>query len=351
MEKKQPHNEGFVPKYLLEKLAEKGHEEAKKTLLKMEEIQEKKTISIKNENVEDSPTLAPVQAQRLIYDSENTQEFMHKLVRKEGAPSVRDKFVNFAYDFSGQTLNYLKNNLNRNSLDNRGMNLIFNVHYDKDLNNAFWDPDLKQLAFGEGDGKLFTNFTGSSEVVAHEMAHAVTQFTNDLEYRHQSGALNEHFSDAIGSAVKQHIKGQNAKTADWLIGNQIVGPKFPGKALRSMKNPGTANEVDDQPEHFKDYRELPLSEDNGGVHQFSGIPNKAFFLVSLEIETDRAAFLWYTAWQNKKIMHKNATFSEAFKAILEAAKTLTSQGKLPQNTVKVVENAFHEVGIKLPTTV
>ncbi|PEE39711.1 peptidase M4 family protein [Bacillus cereus] len=351
MNKKHPHNEGFVPKYLLEKLAEKGHEEAKKTLLKMEGIQEKKTIAIKNENVEDSPTLAPVQAQRLIYDSENTLEFMHKLVRKEGEPSVRDKFVNFAYDFSGQTLNYLKNKLNRNSLDNRGMNLIFNVHYDNDLNNAFWDPDIKQLAFGEGDGKLFTNFTGSLDVVTHEIAHAITQFTNDLEYQHQSGALNEHFSDAIGSAVKQHVKGQNAETADWLIGNEIVGPEFPGKALRSMKDPGTASEIDDQPVHFRDYKKLPLEVDNGGVHRYSGIPNKAFYLVSLEIETDRAAFLWYTAWQNKQIMHPNATFSEAFKAILQAAKTLTSQGKLPQDTVKVVENAFHEVGIKLPTTV
>ncbi|MCX2829735.1 M4 family metallopeptidase [Bacillus pseudomycoides] len=351
MDKKHLHNEGFVPKYLLEKLAKKGNEEAKKTLLQMEKIEEKKTNAIKNENVEASPTLTPVQAQRGIYDSENTLDFMRKLIRKEGAPPVSDENVNFAYDFSGQTLNYLKSKLDRNSLDNQGMNLIFNVHYDKNYNNAFWHPELKQLTFGDGDGKLFTNFTRSIDVVAHEMAHAVTQFTNDLVYRRQSGALNEHFSDAIGSAVKQHVKGQKAATADWLIGDEIVGPTFPGKALRSMKEPGTAHQLDEQPAHFNDYKELPLENDNGGVHLYSGIPNKAFYLVSLEIETDRAAFLWYTAWQNKQIIHPNATFLDAFKAILQTAKTLTSQGKLPQKTVNVVENAFHEVGIRTPATV
>ncbi|WP_369436000.1 M4 family metallopeptidase [Lysinibacillus fusiformis] len=177
------------------------------------------------------------------------------------------------------------------------------------------------------------------------MAHGMTEFINELVYEHQSGALNEHFSDVLGSAVKQHVKGQTAKTADWLIGDEIVGPEFPGKALRSMKNPGTASQFDHQPANFGEYKELPLSNDNGGVHLYSGIPNKAFVLVSLEIGTDQAAFLWYTAFQNKQIIHPNATFEEAFEAIVHAADMLTSQGKLPQQAVDAVKNAFHEVGI------
>lgn len=41
MNKKQIHSGGFVPKYPLEKLAEKGNEEAKKTLLQMQQIEDK----------------------------------------------------------------------------------------------------------------------------------------------------------------------------------------------------------------------------------------------------------------------------------------------------------------------
>ncbi|WP_179879681.1 hypothetical protein [Bacillus thuringiensis] len=41
MDKKQLHSGGFVPKYQLEKLAEKENEEAKKTLLQMQQIEDK----------------------------------------------------------------------------------------------------------------------------------------------------------------------------------------------------------------------------------------------------------------------------------------------------------------------
>ncbi|WP_369436001.1 hypothetical protein [Lysinibacillus fusiformis] len=47
------------------------------------------------------------------------------------------------------------------------MDLIFNVHYGTKMNNAMWVPRLNQMAFGDGDGKLFINFTRSIDVIAH----------------------------------------------------------------------------------------------------------------------------------------------------------------------------------------
>ncbi len=98
---------------------------------------------------------------------------------------------------------------------------------------------------------------------------------------------------------------------------------------------------------MKDYIELPLDEehDYGGVHIYSGIPNKAFFLVSQEIGTDSAVFLWYKAWMNKEIMHRYATFADAFRSIMETSEILINQGKLPQGTSSIIRNAFEEVGI------
>ncbi|WDZ55419.1 M4 family metallopeptidase [Paenibacillus polymyxa] len=334
--------DGFVPSYILEKLAERGNETAKETLIVTERI---KKEDLKKNEVESIIAGAVGQSKRLNYDSETTEEMQRKLVRNEGDGPVQDQSVNNAYDFCGKTLEYYRNKLGLNSIDGRGMNVISNVHFGKNMLNAFWGQD--QLSFGDGNGRDFKNFTNGIDVVAHECSHAVTQFMNELIYERQSGALNEHFSDVMGSAVKQYVKGQTAQTADWLIGDEIVGPEWPGIALRSMKAPGTASELDDQPAHMNDYRELPLSQDNGGVHKYSGIPNKVFFLTAQAIGTDPAALLWFTAWHNREIIHPRATFVEAFRAIDLAAEQLVQQGKLPREAVEAVRNACREVGIQI----
>lgn len=348
MSKHDQHKDGFIPKYLLKKLADRGNEDAKRTLVETEKI-EKKIEEIKKNNEMRSLLIERTrgQSRRWIYDSGSEKLFKRKLVRKEGEPPVQDEIVNIAYNFCGKTLDYFKSELGRSSIDNNGMEIICNVHFGEGFNNAIWVEGMNQLALGDGDGRTFVNLGRSIEVVAHEMAHGVTQFVNNLEYERQSGALNEHFSDVIGTAVQQYVKGQTAQTADWLIGDEIVGTDWPGIALRSMKAPGTASEIDDQPANMRDYRDLPVDEDHdwGGVHIYSGIPNRAFFLTATEIGTNQAAFLWYNAWLNKEIIHPYATFIEAFEAIKKTAEALVEQGKLPQNTVAVVREAFQEVGI------
>ena len=52
--------------------------------------------------------------------------------------------------------------------------------------------------------------------------------------------MNESFSDVFGSLVKQYSLKQTADKADWLIGKDLLAPNVNGKALRSMKEPGTA---------------------------------------------------------------------------------------------------------------
>lgn len=346
--------EGIVPLYLLDQLAEKGNEKAKETSKQTREIHDKRVnkfnsrdSTLPNNRAREDVTDRPGQPDRHIYDCENKRQVRKKLVRGEGDPATNDDDVNRAYDFSGIVLKYYTNVLNRDSIDNQGMDLIFNVNYSKNFLNAYWDPDTDEMVFGDGDGSTFLSFTRAIDVVAHEMTHGVTEYINNLKYERQSGALNEHFSDVIGSAIKQHVNGQNANNADWLIGDKIVGPEWDGIALRSMKEPGTAFADDPQPDHMRDYRELPVTRegDYGGVHIYSGIPNKAFHLVSMEIGTDNAAVIWYNAWNDREHLHPNSQFKDAFEAILKAAQTLSSQGRMPQNTVEAVKRAFSEVGI------
>lgn len=177
------------------------------------------------------------------------------------------------------------------------------VHYRRGYDNAFWNG--QQMIYGDGDEdlpvdeRLFNRFTKSLDVIGHELTHGVTQHTANLEYQDQPGALNEHFSDVFGSLVRQWKLGQSADQADWLIGADLLTANVNGAGIRSMKAPGTAYDDpvlgrDPQPGHMDDY--VSTTQDNGGVHINSGIPNRAFYLVATELggrAWEKTGLIWY----------------------------------------------------------
>jgi len=266
-----------------------------------------------------------------------------ELTRGEGDPLTMDDAVNAAYNHGGAVRDYYKNKLGRNSIDNLGMNQIHNVHFGRNYQNAFWDGT--KMVYGDGDGAVFMNFTKDLDVVAHQLTHGVTQHTCNLIYKDQSGALNEHFSDVFGSVIEQALEGKTAHDADWLIGDGIMGPVLAGEALRSMRAPGTAHDnpvigKDPQPAHIRDYYFTPW--DNGGVHINSGIPNKVFYLVAMEIGTDKAALIWYDTLQKLPL---DAMFQTFAVYLTDSARLLTNNGQVPIGTTQTVRVALQEVGL------
>jgi Zn-dependent metalloprotease len=220
--------------------------------------------------------------QRRVYTASNGSTLPGTLVRDEGGAAVSDPAVNEAYEGAGATYDLYWEIYQRNSLDGNGLRLDSTVHYEKQYDNAFWDG--QQMVYGDGDGQLFNRFTIAVDVIGHELSHGVTQYTSNLNYSNQPGALNESFSDIFGSLVKQRILGQAAADADWLIGQGLFTPQVKGVALRSMKEPGTAYNdpvlgKDPQPANMRDY--VNTADDNGGVHINSGIPNHAFYLMAV----------------------------------------------------------------------
>jgi Zn-dependent metalloprotease len=284
------------------------------------------------------------EAAREVYDCQNQWVKRVELVRREGADPTGDADADAAYDQVGVTRDFLKKELGRNSIDNLGMDLILNVHYGVKYMNAFWDGE--EMVFGDGDGTIFVGFAKSLDVVAHELGHGVTQFTADLKYEGQSGALNEHFSDVLGTVITQAHDGETAETADWLIGDEIMGPDLRGEALRSMRAPGTAYDnplmrTDPQPARMNHY--YHGDADNRGVHINSGIPNRAFYLVATELgDTVAAGRLWYRALQR---LTPTADFVTAAEVLVSTARAMTKEGKLRKGAAQIVRAAFSEVGI------
>ncbi|NII51094.1 M4 family metallopeptidase [Frigoribacterium endophyticum] len=323
----------IVPPYLLDHLARadsprlsRAPEAARQGLRQMEEVRALRAAvppSRQGAVAVDGPL------ERTISDAGGTEELPGRVVRREGEPPTDDVAVTEAHDALGATHALFLEAYGRSSIDGSGLPLDATVHYGLDYDNAFWDG--RRMVFGDGDGEVFRRFTASVSVVGHELAHGVTQYTTALEYEGQSGALNESVSDVFGALVEQHLLGQTADEASWLIGEGLFTDEVQGRALRSMAAPGTAYDddvlgKDPQPAHMDDYVET--TEDAGGVHLNSGIPNKAFHLVATALggrAWERAGQVWYDAITSGDVS-PTSTFAEFASVTVAAAEARWGAG-------------------------
>lgn len=247
-----------------EKLA-KYHEKVKKSL--------KLSKKMRKNGKKPSETLAASNntCERFCYHMSNkTEGLPGLLMRKEGDAEAIDREINEAYDWTGVVKQFHKEVLGINSYDNAGGNILSSCHFGEGYDNGFWNGTQLVL----GDGHVFYPLTRDLTVIAHELGHSVVQYTANLNYYSQSGAMNESYADVFGVTCKQWYLKQTSLQADWLIGPDICRPEF-GKALRSFKDE-KAFPGDDQPSTFKNYNRSLADQQQ--VHCNSKIPNHAFYL-------------------------------------------------------------------------
>ena len=282
---------------------------------------------------------------RVVHTAHNTESLPGEVVRSDGDPAVGDLAVDEAFDSSGQVLDMFDSQFGRQSIDGRGGTVSITVHYGRDYDNAFWDGT--QLVFGDGDAQIFERFTKPMDVMAHEFTHGVTQFTVGLAYQDQPGALNESISDVFASMAKQRVLGQTAAEADWLIAAGLFMPGIKAKALRSMREPGTAY---DDPQIGRDLQVGSMADyvqtdaDSGGVHINSGIPNRAFALAALAIggySWEKAGQVWYDTMVNGQLSAR-ASFESFAEATVASARRLFPN---EESVAEKIQAAWLEVGL------
>ncbi len=171
-----------------------------------------------------------------------------------------------------ETYDYYLERHARDSLDGQQGTMIGIVRFGQDFQNAFWNGTM--MVFGDAQP-----FAGAFDVVAHELTHGVTQYSANLLYQNQAGAVNEAMSDIFGEMVEARTVGQ----PDWLKGAQLGNPFqnyinpaaiefFPGRGYPARFSQLLAPN-DPVLDNFQ-------GRDNGGVHINSAIINHAYYLLA-----------------------------------------------------------------------
>ncbi|RKK56817.1 hypothetical protein BFJ68_g16481 [Fusarium oxysporum] len=346
----------FVPPGILEHVAQselgddKARESARATLRSDAKIREQRAALVGPAATDQphDPAAVALTLRRAIYDGKKRPALPGKVARKEGDGRTFDRQVDNVFDGVGITVAFFYKVFGRNAINDNGGTPLVTVHHDPEeenplgYNNAFWDG--AQCAFGDGDGIIFDYFADSLDVIAHELTHAITQYTAALPYAKQAGGLNESISDVFAALVEQWQFNQTAADADWLTGQNLFPVAFKGAALRNIAKPGTAfNDPilgpDRQISHFSQYN------DSLDVHVTSGIPNRAFYLIAVGFGGYAwltAGKIWYKTLTDPKIRDfgEGITFANWAQVTVDQARSLFGG---PASII--VRNAWVSVGV------
>jgi bacillolysin len=260
---------------------------------------------------------------RAVHDKNNTRNnsLPGPLVLLEGGAVTGIKDADNAYLYAGDTYNFYKEYHGRDGIDDRGMPIVSTVRFCFEqvsskcpYPNAFWNG--YQMVYGEG-------FV-VDDVVAHELTHGVTEYSSNLFYYMQSGAINETLSDLWGELVDMtNDRGTDTTSTRWLLGEDLsIG------AIRSMENPPLFG----QPDKMSSSLYYCGTDDNGGVHRNSGVGNKAASLMAdggyfngLQIKgigLEKTAKLWYEVQTG--LLTSGSDYNDLYNALLSACSVINS---------------------------
>ncbi len=199
-----------------------------------------------------------------------------------------------------------------------------------DVPNAAWSRFCEQMQIRDG----WVDF----EIIVHEFTHGIINETSELIYKHQSGALNESYADMMAI-----IADREAGDGNWLLGENRVGM---GGAVRDFQNLAV--------DRLSKYERVSEDDDDGGVHRFSGIANRAgYFMIAggmtngvrvLPMSQDKVRMLKWEALRN---LPDSAGFEAARAFEVGTAIAWAKNGTLGfnQNDVCTVRNAWAAVEV------
>gem|GEM_PF-3177629 len=254
-----------------------------------------------------------------------------------------DSGVYDAHFGAEQAYDFYWNRFGWDSYDGNGAPLRMFVHYGSNSLAAFWDSDKAIFGDGSNGQRPLTPLV----IVAHEMTHGVVDWTANLVYSGESGALDESFSDIFGVAVDFTV---HPTEANYVIGDLIDEP-LADLFRRDMSDPKT---FDDPDTYLGDFW-VSNGSASSEAHSNNGPQNYWFYLLAegglgvndngllygvQAIGIEKAADI---AWRNLSVyLTPNTTYADARFYGIQAARDL--YGGCSEELVNTV-NAWAAVGV------
>ena len=257
--------------------------------------------------------------------------------------------------------NYFRS-INRASIDNNG--LVINASADFTLTTSSADGGTTTQPFGNAkwcfrEGERLTTNTAcpregaiigskftSRDIVAHEIGHGLVAKTADFELHLEPGALHEHFGDVLQARV-------STDGTEWTIGDAAEIGVF-----RHMDDPTLAPYT---PDHYGLKTICTPNANIACVHEWAGIPNKAFVLASegdselaiTKIGRGKAGDIWVHSltspnpWLTKSagFVHLRATTQLACRDMARNRKSTADGAMVTFNDCDSIWKALNAVGV------
>jgi len=219
--------------------------------------------------------------------------------------------------FGDQTTIFYKTVLNTQPLKCSNL-LVQYAHVMVSYDNAFYTGC--QMRYG--DGRSFYPLV-STDVVAHEISHGVTEGRSGLIYQNQSGGLNESYSDQAGITFTFFLTGS---VQGFQIGSQISKS---GQPLRYMATPSRDGSSIDSVNQFRTGLD---------PHFGSGPPNRYFTILAQSAGYDPIKALRVSYRANDLYWTQGTTYVQMGNALCRAATDL-------QFDTAPVRNALVAIGL------
>ena len=192
------------------------------------------------------------------------------------------------------------------------------VHYGENKVQASYNGE--DVVFGDGDRERFYPMV-SADTMAHELSHAFTSRHSGMEYKGQSGAITESFSDMAGEALEFFI----FKRTDFRSGANITMQNDRGVRDFCRQN------VDEKSiTNVKDYK------DDINVHFTSGIFNKVACTMFKSKQIGVKATFQIFVHANRFYWHESTNFQNGGCGLLKATYDLGHDVSFVQTTLRGV---------------
>lgn len=330
-----------------------------------------------------------------------------KEARMEGAKATGDEEVDEAYDMALHVLQFYKRFFNYDSLDGKAMEVKSSVHFGRKLGNAFWLGGLEQMVYGDGNSFLhnFTGcidvighemtvsidcpwlgrlrirepgavYRSDADSTPTPARRDTVQRRPDLPRRvgcperAHCGRVRHHGQADVrerngGRGRLAHRRGlspagrQGRRAAEHEEPRHRIQRSSIRKFLRSMtcnhalrrltlinNNQGVdlqPSHMDQIPELMEKHGDFIRERDYGGVHVFSGIPNRAFHLAAVAFggyTWEKVGRIWWKVVSERAIP-PSCTFIQFADATVDAAVALFGKEE-----ACIVRDAWNQVGVK-----